>query len=90
VRIAASDRLLFETQWWWHRAHLALCQADGIIGPGEDFIRQFRTKIDGDWSEWQLLTTETWAKQSNGDTQVRYAPAGRAFCDWTAPSSDKP
>ena len=86
VRIAASDQLLFETQWWWRRAHRALCQYEGVIGPGEDFIRQFRTKTDRGWSDWQLLTDETSANQSNEDTQVRYAPAGRAFRDWTTPS----
>ena len=57
LRVAHINRELFTTEWWDHRAHRALCEGDGIVGPGEDYIRQFRSKIDGTWSEWHLLTT---------------------------------
>jgi hypothetical protein len=90
VRIAATDRALFETSWWVRRAHRALCQADGVIGPGEDFIRQFRLKTADGWSDWQLLTECSWKKTANVPTQVRYAPAGRAFRDWTPPPQTQP
>src|SRR5437764_13802702 len=79
LRLARTTRELFTTEWWDHRAHRALCEGDGIVGPGEDYIRQFRSKIDGTWSEWHLLTTATWADRPNADTQVRWTPAVRPF-----------
>jgi hypothetical protein len=85
LRVAHTSRELFTTEWSEHRAHRALCEDDGIVGPGEDYIRQFRSKIDSTWSEWQLLTTAIWTDRPNADAQVRRAPAGRPFTQWVPP-----
>ena len=69
-------------------AHRALCQDDGIIGSGEDYIREFRSKVDGIWDDWQLLTDESWAEPSKPGTtnvEVRWAPARRLFTQWEPP-----
>ena len=88
LRVAHTSRELFTTEWWDHRAHRALCEADGIVGPGEDYIRQFRSKVDGIWGDWQLLTSESWAqraKPGTTDVDVRWAAAGRPFTQWKPP-----
>ena len=80
--------MLFATEWWNHRAHRALCQDDGIIGSGEDYIREFRSKVDGIWGDWQLLTDESWAEPAKPGTtnvEVRWAPARRLFTRWEPP-----
>ena len=88
LRVAHINRELFTTEWWDHRAHRALCEADGIVGAGEDYIRQFRSKVDGIWGDWQLLTSESWAqraKPGTTDVDVRWAAAGRPFTQWEPP-----
>ena len=88
LRVAHTSRELFTTEWWHHRAHRALCEADGIVGPGEDYIRQFRSKVDGVWGDWQLLTSESWAqraKPGTTDLDVRWVAAGRPFTQWKPP-----
>ena len=88
LRIAHTSRELFTTEWWDHRAHRALCEADGIVGAGEDYIRQFRSKVEGIWGDWQLLTSETWAqraKPGTTDVDVRWVAAGRPFTQWKPP-----
>jgi hypothetical protein len=83
LRVAATRPGLFETQWWNRRAHRALTQGDGIIGSGEDYIRQFRIKTDdGTWSEWQELTEESWRNRPRLAAQVRFAAARRPFSGW--------
>jgi hypothetical protein len=46
-RIALNDASIVDTKWFQRRAHRALCQDDGVVNRGEDYVRQFRWKIDG-------------------------------------------
>jgi hypothetical protein len=82
LRYAVTDPTIVETQWFRRRAHRAPCQDDGTIGPGEDFIRQYRIKTKDGWSEWRRLPEDGSCRLPKEDAQVRYAVAGVTFNGW--------
>ncbi len=86
VRAALDSPGLIETKWFQRRVHRALCEADGTIGPGEDYVRQFRIKTKSGWGPWETIDeTKPFDWPRNAEGQARDAPAGKPFEDWEQP-----
>jgi len=82
LRYALSDPTIVETQWFWRRAHRALCQDDGTVGPGEDFVRQYRSKTPEGWSKWNTMPGDRRWQVPEQHGEVRFAAAGKPFDGW--------
>jgi hypothetical protein len=83
LRAALDDPSIRDTNWFFRRAERALCQDDGIIKSGEDYILQIRVKTETGWSSWETLEEQQpfkWSKTAVG--QIRHAPSGRPFEEW--------
>jgi hypothetical protein len=55
LRLALDNPSIRDTEWFFRRAERALCQDDGIINSGEDYIHQIRLKTDAGCSQWYTL-----------------------------------
>lgn len=85
IRAALKEPKIIDSEWFWRRAHRALCQEQGTVAAGKDFVREYRAKVDGRWTGWRLLTPDTWSKRPSAETQVRFAP-GVPFDAWEQPA----
>ena len=82
LRHALTDARILDTTWFWQRAHRALSQHEGVIGPGESCMREYRWATNGGWSDWMPLLEDGTFNAPPTRTQVRWVRNGKPFQDW--------
>ena len=82
LRHALTDPTIVATIWFVHRARRALCQHEGIVGPGESCLRQYRWATKRGWSDWLPLPEDDMFEPPPTRMQIRWGAAGEPFRDW--------